>query len=192
VSTKVNKKVANTQKPYEGMPVEITIEHMQPEKLLSFRWHPHAVESDVDYSSEPMTLIVFELEKANSIRFTITESGFDKIPLERRAKAFTANEQGMGIMIKLIKEYTLNKFRNSKAKAASKRTAPLFAALCDQARLWIVSRLCDEGPLSIANWFVRHSSGNYQTSPSNGEKGFVQSAWRGRESVWQLDEQRLE
>jgi len=36
---------------------------------------------------------------------TVTESGFDQIPLARRAKAFTANEQGWGMVVKLIEEY---------------------------------------------------------------------------------------
>jgi hypothetical protein len=36
---------------------------------------------------------------------TVTESGFDQIPLARRAKAFTANEQGWNIMTKVIEEY---------------------------------------------------------------------------------------
>ena len=36
---------------------------------------------------------------------TVTESGFDRIPLARRVKAFTANEQGWGMMVKVIEEY---------------------------------------------------------------------------------------
>jgi uncharacterized protein YndB with AHSA1/START domain len=106
VATKVNAEVASTQKEYEGKPVEITIEQMQPGRLFSFRWHPHAVEDSVDYSAEPTTLVVFELEEeADGVRLTITESGFDKIPLGRRAEAFTANNDGWGTMIKLIEEY---------------------------------------------------------------------------------------
>ena len=36
---------------------------------------------------------------------TVTESGFDRIPLERRAKAFAANEQGWAKQLKLIGNY---------------------------------------------------------------------------------------
>ena len=36
---------------------------------------------------------------------TITESGFDRIPLERRAKAFASNEQGWAAQTKLIEKY---------------------------------------------------------------------------------------
>jgi uncharacterized protein YndB with AHSA1/START domain len=104
--TKVNAEVAKAQKAHEGMAFEITIEQMEPERLFSFRWHPFAVERGVDYSAEPTTLIVFILEEtAEGVLLTVTESGFDRIPLARRAKAFTANEQGWSMVVKLIEEY---------------------------------------------------------------------------------------
>lgn len=106
VPTKVNAEVANAQQKYEGMPVEITIEKIEPETLFSFRWHPYAIEPGVDYSKEPTTLIVFVLEeRKDGVLLTVTESGFDQIPLTRRAKAFTANEEGWGMVLKLIEEY---------------------------------------------------------------------------------------
>jgi uncharacterized protein YndB with AHSA1/START domain len=106
VPTGVNAEIARGQKKYEGLPVEITIERMEPERLFSFRWHPFAIERGVDYSTEPTTLVVFVLEEVeNGVMLTVTESGFDQIPLARRAKAFTANEQGWGIMVKVIGEY---------------------------------------------------------------------------------------
>ncbi len=104
--TTVDAEVAKAQKEYEGLPVELTIEQMDPERLFSFRWHPFAIERGVDYSAEPTTLVVFGLEEAaNGILLTITESGFDRIPLARRAKAFTANEGGWGMVVKLIEQY---------------------------------------------------------------------------------------
>jgi hypothetical protein len=106
VPTTVNAEVANAQRKYEGKPDEITIERMEPERLFSFRWHPFAIESGVDYSLEPTTLIVFMLKEVKEgVLLTITESGFDQIPLARRAKAFTANEQGWGMVVKLIEGY---------------------------------------------------------------------------------------
>ena len=106
VPTQVNAEVAKAQKPYEGLPFEITIEKMEPERLFSFRWHPFAIERGVDYSAEPTTLVVFALEEVpGGVLLTVTESGFDQIPLARRAKAFTANEQGWGMVVKLIEEY---------------------------------------------------------------------------------------
>jgi uncharacterized protein YndB with AHSA1/START domain len=106
VPTTVNPQVASAQKPYEGTPVELAIEQIEPERLFSFRWHPFAIERDVDYSAEPTTLVVFMLEEvAEGVMLTVTESGFDQIPLARRAKAFTANEQGWGMVVELVRDY---------------------------------------------------------------------------------------
>jgi len=106
VGTTVDADVAQAQKEYEGIPFEITVDRIEPERLFSIRWHPNAVERGVDYSHEPTTLIVFTLEEvANGVMLTVTESGFDQIPLARRAKAFQANEQGWGMVVKLIEKY---------------------------------------------------------------------------------------
>ncbi|MGO4880643.1 MAG: SRPBCC family protein [Bryobacteraceae bacterium] len=106
VTTTVDAEVAKAQKPHEGMPFEITIERMESERVFSFRWHPHAVEPGVDYSAEPTTLVEFRLEEtADGIMLTVTESGFDRIPLARRAKAFTANEGGWSMVVTLIDKY---------------------------------------------------------------------------------------
>jgi uncharacterized protein YndB with AHSA1/START domain len=51
----------------------------------------------VDYSKEPTTLVEFKLEEEQggaSTAVTIVESGFDKIPLNRRAEAFRKNDNG--------------------------------------------------------------------------------------------------
>jgi uncharacterized protein YndB with AHSA1/START domain len=104
--SKVNAEVAKAQKAHEGLAFDVTIEQMEPERLFSFRWHPGAAEPEADYSAEPMTLVEFVLEEAaDGVLLTVTESGFDRIPLARRAKAFTANEGGWNIMVKVIEEY---------------------------------------------------------------------------------------
>jgi uncharacterized protein YndB with AHSA1/START domain len=109
VPTTVNAEVAKAQKEHEGKAFEITIERMEPERLFSFRWHPFAVEPGVDYSAEPTTLIVFALEEvADGVLLTVTESGFDRIPLARRVKAFTANQQGWTMVVKLIEGYLVH------------------------------------------------------------------------------------
>jgi uncharacterized protein YndB with AHSA1/START domain len=108
VPTTVDAQVANYQKKYEGLACEITIEQMEPERLFSFRWHPNATEPGVDYAAEPTTLIVFELAaSADGVMLTLTETGFDQIPLARRAKAFTANERGWDMMVKLLEKYVV-------------------------------------------------------------------------------------
>jgi len=106
IGTAVDAEVAKAQKEHAGIPFEIVVEQVEPERLLSFRWHPHAIERGVDYSHEPTTLVVFTLDDAtNGVMLTVTESGFDQIPLARRAKAFTANDQGWGIVVKLLEKH---------------------------------------------------------------------------------------
>jgi uncharacterized protein YndB with AHSA1/START domain len=106
VPTTVDAEVARRQQKFEGTSFEIMIDRMEPERVFSFRWHPGAVEPGVDYSSEPTTLVVFELKEApEGVLLTVTESGFDRIPLARRAKAFKGNEEGWGMVVKLIEKY---------------------------------------------------------------------------------------
>jgi DNA-binding transcriptional ArsR family regulator len=80
--------------------------------------------------------------------------------------------------------------RSSKSGARQTRSALLFAALGDQARLRIVSRLCDDGPLSI----TRLTMGSHVTRQAvtkhlrvMGKAGLVRNMRRGRESVWELN-----
>jgi uncharacterized protein YndB with AHSA1/START domain len=80
---------------YEHMSLELQIERMEPEQLFSYRWHPHAVDPDVDYSGEPTTLVEFRLEAVDAAtRLSIVESGFDRIPAARREEAFRMNDGG--------------------------------------------------------------------------------------------------
>jgi uncharacterized protein YndB with AHSA1/START domain len=91
---------------YQGITGIFVVDRVEPEKLFSFRWHPYAVERNVDYSSEPMTLVTFELEEAKEgTRLRIVESGFDAIPQSRRALAFRMNSQGWGIQIENIARF---------------------------------------------------------------------------------------
>jgi uncharacterized protein YndB with AHSA1/START domain len=106
VPTKVDAEVAKMQEPYAGKATDWTVERIEPMKRITFRWHPYGVEEGVDYSKEPMTLIEFELVDApGGILLKISESGFDQIPLARRAKAFKANDGGWEKQTQLIEKY---------------------------------------------------------------------------------------
>jgi len=95
-----------THKGYEHCPFEITIERMEPERLLSWRWHPNAIDPKTDYSAEPTTLVVFELkEVADGTLLTVVESGFEGIPLTRRPDAYRSNDQGWAAQMKAIEKY---------------------------------------------------------------------------------------
>jgi uncharacterized protein YndB with AHSA1/START domain len=104
--TAVDEEVARMQKPFEGTPVHFFVEKIQPQSLFAIRWHPYAIDPKVDYSKEPMTLITFELDqKGDNVLLTITESGFDKIPLHRRVQAFKANDGGWQKQTEMIRKY---------------------------------------------------------------------------------------
>jgi uncharacterized protein YndB with AHSA1/START domain len=88
--------------------VEMQIERIEPERYFSYRWHPYPKDPDTDYSAEPMTLVEFTLEDVEGgegTALTIVESGFDRIPLDRRAEAFRMNTEGWGAQIKNLAAY---------------------------------------------------------------------------------------
>jgi uncharacterized protein YndB with AHSA1/START domain len=110
VPTKVDPQVAETQKPHEGATFTCTIDRIEPQELFSFRWHPFAVASGIDYSREPTTLVIFRLfDVPGGTLLQISESGFEDIPLNRRAKAFAANEQGWAAQTRLIEKYLVQR-----------------------------------------------------------------------------------
>lgn len=91
---------------YEHLTMEIVIDRIEPEKRFSFRWHPYAVDPRQDYSAEPMTLVVFDLRDApDGTLLTVTESGFDGLPPQRRAEAFQMDDRGWAAQMKNIDGY---------------------------------------------------------------------------------------
>jgi uncharacterized protein YndB with AHSA1/START domain len=81
---------------YEHIPFEVTIEEMVPERRFAWRWHPNAVDPTVDYSAESPTLVTFTLEDApnGDTLLRVVESGFNALPVTRRAPAFLGNSSG--------------------------------------------------------------------------------------------------
>jgi uncharacterized protein YndB with AHSA1/START domain len=101
-------------KPIRGMitmpgfehPLEMLVERIDPERYFSYRWHPYAIGPAADYAAEPTTLVEFKLEEIDGgTALTIVESGFDRIPLARRAEAFRMNDKGWAGMVKKIEQY---------------------------------------------------------------------------------------
>jgi uncharacterized protein YndB with AHSA1/START domain len=91
---------------YEHLRMEVVVQRMEPEHLFSYTWHPFAVDASRDYSTEPPTLVEFRLEKTSTgTLLTVTESGFDKIPQERRLEAFRMNDGGWTEQMKNIENY---------------------------------------------------------------------------------------
>jgi len=99
-----------THPGYEHIRWEALIQKMEPERLLSFTWpQPKSLDkadSPPDYSKEPTTLVEFKLEKtATGTLLVLTESGFDKLPGDRRLETFRRNDGGWTGQMKNIEEY---------------------------------------------------------------------------------------
>ncbi|WP_211465103.1 SRPBCC family protein [Collimonas silvisoli] len=95
-----------THPGYEHVVWNAVIERMEPESLLSFRWHPYAVDPAVDYSQEPTTLVVFELTAVeDGTLLRVVESGFDNVPPARRQEAFRMHDGGWEEQLRNIEKY---------------------------------------------------------------------------------------
>lgn len=91
---------------YEHVQMEVTVERIDPETLFSYRWHPYAIDPEVDYSKEPATLVEFRLEEAKEgTVLTVVESGFDRIPAGRRDEAFRMNTDGWAAQLESIEQH---------------------------------------------------------------------------------------
>jgi len=91
---------------YEHLTVDMLVERIEPERYFAYRWHPYPIDPKVDYSAEPTTLVEFTLEEVEGgTALTIVESGFDRIPLTRRAEAFRMNDNGWTGQIKHLAKY---------------------------------------------------------------------------------------
>ena len=106
VPTTADPDVATVQQRHAGQIFELLIDRIEPESLMSFRWHPFTADGGVGYGDEAMTLVSFELnDDPEGVVLTITESGFDRVPRARRAKAFTAHEEGWEKQTLLIQKH---------------------------------------------------------------------------------------
>jgi uncharacterized protein YndB with AHSA1/START domain len=91
---------------YEHLKWQAVIQKMEPEKYFSYTWHPYAADPNVDYSKETPTLVEFTLQQsAGGTLLTVTESGFENIPAERRQEAFRKNDGGWAQQMKNIDTY---------------------------------------------------------------------------------------
>ena len=85
-------------------PVQI-VELTRPRRVV-WQWHPGAVDPARDYARDPQTTVTFTLEPSErGTRLTVSETGFDAIPLDRRAKAFADNSQGWAEVVGWLQKY---------------------------------------------------------------------------------------
>jgi uncharacterized protein YndB with AHSA1/START domain len=95
---------------YEHLRMEVVVQKIEPEGYFSYTWHPYAIDPKVDYSKETPTLVEFTLEKTRKgTLLKVIESGFDKIPAERRQEAFRMNDNGWAQQLKNIESHVAQK-----------------------------------------------------------------------------------
>ena len=83
----------------KGAAFSVVIEAMEPERLFSWRWHPGK-------GDEPATLVEFRLEDdRGGTLVTVVESGFERLSLAHRAKAFEDNTKGWEIQLAALEDY---------------------------------------------------------------------------------------
>jgi DNA-binding transcriptional ArsR family regulator len=85
--------------------------------------------------------------------------------------------------------------RSAGSDAADPETAHIFAALGDETRLRLVSRLCSDGPLSISKLALGSRISRQAITKHlrmMETAGLVHSRRHGRELIWQMDQERLQ
>ncbi|GGY61871.1 hypothetical protein GCM10011613_01650 [Cellvibrio zantedeschiae] len=92
---------------HEDVWFDIIVERIDPQDLFSYRWNPYPVDLTIDYSVEEPTLVTFTLKDApdKSTLITVVESGFDKIPSNRRMEAFRMHTNGWEAQLKNVANY---------------------------------------------------------------------------------------
>lgn len=141
----------------DGKPVDeafCTIDKVEPETLLSFDWIPYELSPGEDPATQPRTHIEFRLEEIpTGTRLTVSESGFAKLPANKRYKR-DENAEGWAVQVHAIAQHVLGpaEVRIDTAKlglAIGKPVAEVREAIVDPARL--------------AAFFVSHSSGRIES-----------------------------
>ncbi len=190
VPTTVDPEIAKAQESSAGAEFEITVVEIEPLRRFAFRWHPFAIDPNVDYSSEPTTLVVFELDDApGGTRLTVTETGFDADPARAPRGRVRGQRRGMGRSDRSHREVL------GAGTVTPHAVAPVFAALGDETRIAIVDRLAAHGPMSI----VRLADGAHVSRQALtkhlgrlADAGLVRSERRGRERLWTVEPRRLD
>jgi len=90
---------------YVGLRFPLFVQRMEPEHLFSWRWYPgSALPADEDPTKQ--TEVVFTLEEVpEGTRLTVVETGFERVDLQVRAKAFEENTGGWEGQLKNIEAY---------------------------------------------------------------------------------------
>jgi DNA-binding transcriptional ArsR family regulator len=84
---------------------------------------------------------------------------------------------------------------NRVAARSRATSAALFAALGDETRLRLITRLCDEGPMSITSLTAKTDVTRQAITKHlrlMHDAGILRETRQGRESIWHLEQGRLD
>ena len=99
-------RMVSTNDNCRGLVFYVTVAEMRPPALFSWRWHPGSAQPDPNDATAPTTLVVFRLEEvASGTMVTVTETGFDRISLERRAAVYQENSAGWEYQMGALERY---------------------------------------------------------------------------------------
>ena len=92
---------------FEDTFFEVVVEKIEPQDSFSFRWHPYAADKNFDYAGEEQTLVTFTLKDGpgQATLVTVVESGFDRLPPQRRLEAFPAHTGGWEAQLKNLERH---------------------------------------------------------------------------------------
>lgn len=106
VPTQIDPEIAKLQEPHRGMAMTWDIVAIEAPSYFAYRWHPGVTDPEVDYTTEPTTLVEFRLEEVpGGTKLTITESGFEHIDVKRRAEVKHGNSEGWAAQTRLVAKF---------------------------------------------------------------------------------------
>ncbi len=112
-----------------------TIEEIEPERLLAFRWLPYELPPGEDPAKHPTTRIEFRLEDIEiGTRLTVSESGFSKLPADKQYTR-ARNGRGWEIQAHSIAAFVLGGVTVRVEQRIPRPVAEVFEAIVDPAKM---------------------------------------------------------
>ncbi len=119
-----------------------TVEQVEPERALSFRWVPYEIPEGDDPAKHPTTRIEFRLDEIDTgTRLTIIESGFAALPPDKQYKR-DQNAMGWAVQVQSIAAHVLGGVTVRVEDRIPRPVADVFEAIVDPAKMaqYFISR----------------------------------------------------
>jgi uncharacterized protein YndB with AHSA1/START domain len=119
-----------------------TIEAVEPERALAFRWVPYELAEGDDPARHPTTRIELRLDDTDTgTRITVVESGFAALPPDKQYKR-AQNGDGWAIQLQSIAQHVLGGVTVTVDDRIARPVAEVFEAIVDPAQMaqYFISR----------------------------------------------------